>query len=214
MKNGTPFVPGWYMNFLAAVVMQLPRPDQIDQEVAEDWIGNQACLKGNLAECLLPPTTNYIVHVDRTWQPDYPEWAKQVIYPELEKLGPTEYSPVSLGQLLLAEWKDGKWTDPWQIYIHLTKEKMVGSCLGIADLLDIQRKGFAFFHRYFGGKVVFGWKSTIRENVNDRLHVPCLYEVNNEVWLKWHGLDDRVNRGDCPIFYFRQQATNAPETSV
>lgn len=57
--NGTSSsVPGWYMNFLAAVIMQLPRPDQMDQEVGEGWTNNQASLKKNLAGCLLPPAVS------------------------------------------------------------------------------------------------------------------------------------------------------------
>lgn len=58
MKNETPLVtetvPGWYMNFLAAIIKQLPRPGQIDQVTAEGWENNQNALKKSLSECLLP----------------------------------------------------------------------------------------------------------------------------------------------------------------
>ena len=59
--SGTPTIPGWYINFQAAVLKQLPRPGEIDQQVAEGWESNQASLKNNLAECLLPPTPKTVV---------------------------------------------------------------------------------------------------------------------------------------------------------
>lgn len=54
--SGTPLevVPGWYINFQAAVIKQLPRPGEIEQEIAERWDGNQSGLKKVLAEGLLP----------------------------------------------------------------------------------------------------------------------------------------------------------------
>lgn len=56
MKNETPFEEfAWYINFQAAVLKQLPRPDEIDQATALGWERNQKALKKNLAEVLLPP---------------------------------------------------------------------------------------------------------------------------------------------------------------
>lgn len=48
-------VPGWYVEFQAAVLRQLPRPGQLDQEVAEGWNENQKALKKVLQEALIPP---------------------------------------------------------------------------------------------------------------------------------------------------------------
>ncbi len=48
--------PGWYVNFQAAVLMQLPRPDQIDQVTGEGWTKNQDALNKALAGVILPPT--------------------------------------------------------------------------------------------------------------------------------------------------------------
>lgn len=49
-------VPGWYIEFQAALLRQAPRPGEIDQTVAEGWTSNQKGLKKNLANCLLPQT--------------------------------------------------------------------------------------------------------------------------------------------------------------
>ena len=48
-------IPGWYIEFQAALLRQAPRPGEIDQVTAEGWAGNQKGLKKNLAGCLLPP---------------------------------------------------------------------------------------------------------------------------------------------------------------
>lgn len=47
-------IPGWYIEFQAALLRQAPRPDEIDQVTAEGWTSNQKGLKKNLAGCLLP----------------------------------------------------------------------------------------------------------------------------------------------------------------
>ncbi len=53
-------IPGWYVELQAATLRQLPRPGsgpgQIDQTTAQGWTKNQAGLKTNLAQCLLPPS--------------------------------------------------------------------------------------------------------------------------------------------------------------
>ena len=50
-------VPGWYIEFQAALLCQAPRPGEIDQMTAEGWTSNQKGLKKNLANCLLPQTS-------------------------------------------------------------------------------------------------------------------------------------------------------------
>jgi len=56
----TALVPGWYIEYLAALLRQAPRPDEIDQATAEGWTKNQKVLKKALAEVLLPPKTNIV----------------------------------------------------------------------------------------------------------------------------------------------------------
>ena len=47
-------IPGWYIEFQAALLRQAPRPEEIDQVTAEGWVNNQKSLKNNLAGCLIP----------------------------------------------------------------------------------------------------------------------------------------------------------------
>ena len=54
-SNGTASsIPGWYIEFQANVLRQLPRPGQIDQAIAEGWNSNQNAMKKVLADALLP----------------------------------------------------------------------------------------------------------------------------------------------------------------
>ena len=46
-------IPGWYIEFQAALLRQAPRPGEMDQITAEKWTNNQKNLKENLADCLL-----------------------------------------------------------------------------------------------------------------------------------------------------------------
>ncbi len=57
MSTASTEIPGWYIEFQAALLRQAPRPGEIDQTTAEGWTNNQKGLKKNLAGCLLPPTS-------------------------------------------------------------------------------------------------------------------------------------------------------------
>jgi hypothetical protein len=57
MSTALTEIPGWYIEFQAALLRQAPRPGEIDQTAAEGWTNNQKSLKKNLSECLLPPTS-------------------------------------------------------------------------------------------------------------------------------------------------------------
>lgn len=50
-------IPGWYIEFQAALLRQAPRPGEIDQKTAEKWTGGQIRLKESLANCLLSETS-------------------------------------------------------------------------------------------------------------------------------------------------------------
>src|SRR3989338_8684179 len=98
MSRTTLGVPGWYIEFQAALLRQAPRPGEIDQVTAEGWTSNQKGLKNKLAGCLLPPSVtasadpplDFIVRVDRSVMPSYTDWAKKVMNPELKCTGPAE----------------------------------------------------------------------------------------------------------------------------
>lgn len=49
-----PVPPEWYLELQIALLRQMPRPNEINQVVAENWINNQGSLKKHLARVLLP----------------------------------------------------------------------------------------------------------------------------------------------------------------
>ncbi len=55
MSTALSEIPGWYVEFQAALLRQAPRPGEIDQVTAEGWTSNQKGLKKKLSGCLLPP---------------------------------------------------------------------------------------------------------------------------------------------------------------
>lgn len=135
------------------------------------------------------PIIDSIIRIDRSIKPPYPDWVKEVLHPELEGAGPAEYDVAKLEQWLHNVQKGGKWVKGQKIYEYLKKEKMLESCLGLADLLAIQAKGIEFFRQHFAGKAVFGWKSIVR-NRDDRLNAPYLYEGGDKVVLRWHWIEN------------------------
>lgn len=68
MSTALTEVPGWYIEFQAALLRQAPRPGEIDQVTAEGWTSNQKVLKKNLAGCLLPPPATVSAEQQRNWR--------------------------------------------------------------------------------------------------------------------------------------------------
>lgn len=127
-----------------------------------------------------------IIHVDRSVRPVYPDWVKEVMHPELENTGPAEYDGSKLKQWLHPDQKNVVRGDT--IYEYLKDKKLLSGCLSLRDLEEIQKKGITLFRQNFQGKVVFAWKSGVR-NRNGNLCVPYLCEGGDEVVLDWYWLD-------------------------
>lgn len=131
-----------------------------------------------------------IIRVDRSVRPTYPEWMKDVLHPELEAVGPTEFEIARVEQWLHDDQKGGNYVRGQVIYDHLKSYNMLESCFGLRDLEEIQKKGIAFFRKYFESRVVFGWRSVVRNRIGDLL-APYLLESDGEVVLGWSWLDNR-----------------------
>jgi hypothetical protein len=54
MKKSRTASIGWWVEFQAAILKQMPRPEDIDQTTADAWCQNQKDLKRVLAEALMP----------------------------------------------------------------------------------------------------------------------------------------------------------------
>jgi len=137
----------------------------------------------------VPMPVDSIIRPNRIVTQDFPDWVEKVLHPKLQKTGPAEYDVARLEQWLHDGQKNGKWVKGQVIYEYLKKEKMLETCVNLADLLAIQSKGIDFFRQHFAGKAVFAWKSVVGHRGGD-LDVPCLYDDGREVVLGWYWLED------------------------
>lgn len=135
-----------------------------------------------------------MVRVDRSVRPSYPSWMKKVMHPELENSGPSEYSGEGVVLWLHDDQKSG-WVNGNKIYTALKEGGDLESCLGLRDLEEIQKKGPAFFRKYFKGKVLVGWRSVVQDG-DGGLRVPCLYEDDGMVFLFWRSVVIDFYSGD------------------
>ncbi len=145
-----------------------------------------------------------IIRVDLSIRPSYPDWVKEVVHPELEDIGPAEYDISAVEQWLHDGQKGGKWIEGTKIWAELNKPEILKDHLGLRDLEEIQKKGIAFFRKYFKGKGVFGWKSVVRRRF-DHLHVSFLCEGCGKVILSWYSIE-QVLYGDNPALHFASSA--------
>jgi hypothetical protein len=143
-----------------------------------------------------------MVQVDRTAALVYPNWVKEVLYPELEKTGPTKFDASRLEHRLHPGQTKGV-VEGNEIHRELKEKNLLEGCLGLADLQAIQKRGVAFFRKHFAGKAVFGWKSIVRRQ-GDYLSVPCLIGRGGRVVLRWRWLDCRWRSG-TPALRFADQ---------
>jgi hypothetical protein len=138
------------------------------------------------------PVLDFLVRVDRSVKPSYPDWMKKLMHPELELAGPAEYNlQDGVEQWLHDDQKRGSVVGN-TIYKHLQKGDNLANCLNLQDGLAIQAKGIAVFRKLFAGKAVFLWGSVV-QNRNGDLGVPYLYDYGGEVGLNWYWLDYNWN---------------------
>lgn len=145
---------------------------------------------------------DFIIRVDRSVRPAYPDGVKQVLHPELEGTGLAKYDlQTEVEEWLYDDQKNGSVTGR-VIYDHLKASGELAAHLGLADLMAIQQKGVAVFRKLSAGKAVFGWKSVVRDR-RGGLCVPFLCEHGDEVVLLWGWLDGVWGSGS-PALRFRK----------
>lgn len=134
-----------------------------------------------------PPPLDFIIRVDRSVKPNYPNWFKRLEHHELECSGPTEYNLQDGVEQWLHDEQKRRLTPGNVIYKHLKDTNALESCLNLQDGLAIQQKGIAVFRKLFGGKAVFLWGSVVRGQ-DGNLNVPSLCELDGEVVVRWYWL--------------------------
>ncbi len=132
------------------------------------------------------PPLDFIIRVDRSVRPTYPQWVKKVMYPELELTGPAEYNLATEVEEWLHDGQKSGEVSGRVIYDYLKRTNVLADQLGLADLWAIQAKGIQVFRKLFSRKSVFGWKSVVQDcDLNDGLIVPHLYVEGDEVVQSW-----------------------------
>lgn len=139
------------------------------------------------------PVLDFIVRVDRSVKPTYPNWMKKVMHPELELAGPAEYDLSQVEQWFHDDQKRGSVVGN-TIYKHLQKGDALATCLNLQDGLAIQQKGIAVFRKLFAGKAVFLWGSVVQDR-DGNLDVPSLCDHGDRVVVRWRWLGDRFGSG-------------------
>jgi hypothetical protein len=170
-------------------------PEEMDSVVMQRWIDDPKGLQSFLLGLNPPNATpapesplDFIVRVDRSVKPTYPDWFKKLEHPELECSGPAEYNlQTGVQEWLHDDQKNGVVVGN-TIYTRLKDTNALASCLNLQDGLAIQAKGIAVFRKLFGGKAVFLWGSVVRYRDGDLL-VPYLYERGDKVVVDWFWLD-------------------------
>lgn len=135
------------------------------------------------------PVLDFLVRVDRSVKPSYPDWFKKLENPELECSGPAEYDLQTGVEQWFHDDQKGGVVSGNTIYYRLKKGNTLGSCFNLQDGLAIQQKGIAVFRKLFADKAVFLWGSVVQDRGGD-LRVPCLCEDGVEVVVDWRWLGD------------------------
>lgn len=199
MNNGNTLSLDQQANFHAAVIKALPR--DIDPETARSWEKNGKALTKVFRDALLPPKNpaskagSSIVRIDRSIRPAYPDWMKDVLHPELEATGPTEFDLATLDSYLFGKQQTGGVETGNRIYKHLKSENLLGSCLNLQDARAIQEMDIEAFRMHIKGKAVFFWKSVVRGR-GSTLSVPYLCERGGQVRLLWLWLGHDCRHSD------------------
>jgi hypothetical protein len=145
-----------------------------------------------------------VVRVNRSVSLKCPDWA-ELVYPELESVGPAEY-PISRVGLWLHEYQK-LWhgASGRTIYDRLRETGLLKKSLGFSDLEAIQNTSVAFFREHFKDKTLWAWKSVIRHRSQSGpggLLVPNLsVENKQELVVSWDHIGYQFNSNSpCPIF--------------
>jgi hypothetical protein len=120
-----------------------------------------------------------IIIIDPSLPSAYPEYASKVLYPQnMEVRG---LNPTKLQHWFHIDYIKGRASGD-MVLGYLTLNGLFEDCIGLHELEGIQQKDVYFFRAYFGGEVVFGWRSLMV--IGKDYWVPGLIEFGGEVMLR------------------------------
>lgn len=140
-------------------------------------------------------TGRFMICVDRSKTPPYPEWVQEAVHPELQGVGPTEYDVADLDQWVTRDPNclvRGRLT-----YEYLKESKMLETCLCLTDLLEIQAKGIQCFLACAKGATCLVALRSVCKGKDSKMYVAYLTLHDCAVILRWACIDkcvfDRVH---------------------
>lgn len=125
----------------------------------------------------------------------YPSFTKKILFPDLQT-SPTALD-VSKLKLQYCPGQEKGIVSGDRVIAYLQDNHLLGSCLGLVEILAIKSQGRGFYERYFAGKQLKGWKTVIQSST--RNHLPFLFETREGVELGWFYVGGGV-RADSPIY--------------
>lgn len=145
-----------------------------------------------------------VIRINRSVSLKCPDWA-ELVYPELESMGPVEYSISRVGLWLHEYQKLWHGASGRMIYDRLGEIGLLGKCLGFSDLEAIQNTSLAFVREHFKDKTLWAWKSVVRyrgRSDADGLLVPALFvQDKQELVVKWFSISYQIySNSPCPFF--------------
>lgn len=128
----------------------------------------------------------------------------------LQNIGPVEYRISELKPWVPGSQFSRGSVNFEEVYLHLKLTGSITTALGLADLVEIQKRGIAFFLKHFRGLEVHGWRSVVQDSTG-HTSVPYLRGVGEEVKLSW--LPTNCLYGtDTPIWFLPTSETVVVES--
>lgn len=130
-----------------------------------------------------------IIRVDRSAPVVYPSWAKGLVYPEHQSIGPSEYE-LSKVQKWLTDEQKRRWDTLSAVHAKLQEKEFIRGCLTLADGYAIQKEP-EVFHEIFGipkrphlTNGLMLWLSLVESNEGPQ--VACLHATQKkQVVMTW-----------------------------
>jgi len=179
MNNGAASIPGWYVEFQANMLRQLPRPGEIDPTTAEGWNRNQKALKKALTGVLLPTEREEEHVIDCDANPFVPEgWTVE----DHQKGGQFKWVPAKIKLFFSRSQRNG--TEA--VYGNELRKELAGKPVLNANVLDYLLAHPHLIPKEWEGKRVFFWGTIYRDKgPHDDLYVRYL---DSDYGSKpWHG---------------------------
>lgn len=147
------------------------------------------------------------ISLERERRPSCPVWVGAPVYPELEQVGPYEYSLSQIQLWCHPKQETEKGMGGFELCSHFHDRTVLASRLGLADGYAISCKSAAVYKQFFGVKKLCLWKSvSYRAKPDGDFLVPYLRLRDNAghewVEINWLGLHTGIFDKTIPAAHF------------